>query len=752
MKKKQFLFALLSCLPFLVPAASFSEAFDETILFQEIAPAAGTLVQSKANRSPVSVTTIDEEQLRLTPARNLYDILEVFVPGFEYMTHFDSSDMGMRGLITDRNFGFLLLVDGQVVNQKSHDGAISELENWDLSDIQKVEVIRGPGSVTYGPGAVAGVISITTKNAATAQGTQAGLQYVSGYNSLGAHVSEGIQGKDLSFYISGSVTHTQGEINPSIMAFAPPSIEASYVKDAGSAPVIDYMTDTRDKPQMKFTTELDFLNEWKAWARYVNSGITRITTWTDSPTAQWFFKHVNADGSYEDNPCTAIQQVDLSFENDHVFDKTLDLKTSLMGTSIDNKRVDVGAWAQGSFIENFAETDLTLKSILRYTPLEALKTAVGIEAQYNHLGMGWGETDKDSFIIDDGVDFVSRVDSPAMQARSWQTGIPLTNIDLYSFSFLGEVSYSLTNQFDIMLSARADKGRYTPVAFSPRLSFIYDADTAGTFKLNFQQSVRDNTLVMEAAAAYSGAQQPNQELYKGAEFIYSNSFIKNLLSELSAYYTNADLLGWNNPNTTNAGTLQIAGAELSLDYKNDDKTFRIGGSHTFAKQVGFTLPGDTTKSYVSVSDANYLDNNNSASGVLMRSIGNDRMNWPDNQTKVFTTIKLLDNLTLFSDMRYIWGYEGDQNWLTAETNGAQGTASQAQTDINVAYLRDQGIFGKQFRFDLSLSYEFVKGLTVTLIGQNLIRLTHEWRYVYVQEGGAALDEPTVGGLRVDYKF
>ena len=53
--------------------------------------------------------------------------------------------MGMRGEISDRDNTFILLVNGRMVNQRSHFGAVTELENWDMNDIEKIEDHQGPG-------------------------------------------------------------------------------------------------------------------------------------------------------------------------------------------------------------------------------------------------------------------------------------------------------------------------------------------------------------------------------------------------------------------------------------------------------------------------------------------------------------------------------------------------------------------------------------------------------------------------------
>lgn len=142
---------------------------------------------------PASITVITAEDIRLTPARNIYDLIETYVPSAMWMNSEDGPFLGLRGSITNRNYKYLLLINNRLMNNKGHYGAKSELEHWALDDIQKIEIIRGPGSVTYGPGAVAGVISITTHHANTAEGEAVSARYVNKYDSKGFTFSKGVK-------------------------------------------------------------------------------------------------------------------------------------------------------------------------------------------------------------------------------------------------------------------------------------------------------------------------------------------------------------------------------------------------------------------------------------------------------------------------------------------------------------------------------------------------------------------------------
>jgi len=95
--------------------------------------ASGTLAPLAQREAPVSVTGITAEDIRLTPHRNLLDLIEVYVPGAMVMTHSDGMKLGMRGIISDRNVKFLLLVNGRNINQTAHSGAAAELTNWPTS-------------------------------------------------------------------------------------------------------------------------------------------------------------------------------------------------------------------------------------------------------------------------------------------------------------------------------------------------------------------------------------------------------------------------------------------------------------------------------------------------------------------------------------------------------------------------------------------------------------------------------------------
>jgi iron complex outermembrane receptor protein len=119
----------------------------------------------KTTEAPSSVTIITSDEIRLYGHRTLADVLRS-VKGFytSYDRHYEH--VGVRGfsLPGDTNTRILILVDGFRMNEnvRGHGGIGHEfLLDTDLID--RIEIVRGPGSALYGSNAVFGVINVITK-------------------------------------------------------------------------------------------------------------------------------------------------------------------------------------------------------------------------------------------------------------------------------------------------------------------------------------------------------------------------------------------------------------------------------------------------------------------------------------------------------------------------------------------------------------------------------------------------------------
>ena len=126
---------------------------------------------SSGRVSPSTVTTITQQDIQNSGARSLIELLEIYVPNLQMILHTaDARHLGLRGIISNMDDKYLLLVNGRVMNEHTDFGVISERDMPMLRDIHQIDVVRGPGSAMYGPGALAMVINITTDNANTFKG------------------------------------------------------------------------------------------------------------------------------------------------------------------------------------------------------------------------------------------------------------------------------------------------------------------------------------------------------------------------------------------------------------------------------------------------------------------------------------------------------------------------------------------------------------------------------------------------------
>ena len=126
----------------------------------------GSFLDLNTDNSPYSITIITAEQIRLSGAQNISEVLEIYVPGFQYMYNkWGGILWGLRGVSNDRNTKLVYLINGHKVNTQGRDGFIAETTLGLLSDIEKVEVLRGASGLVYGSGSIAGVVNVITKTA-----------------------------------------------------------------------------------------------------------------------------------------------------------------------------------------------------------------------------------------------------------------------------------------------------------------------------------------------------------------------------------------------------------------------------------------------------------------------------------------------------------------------------------------------------------------------------------------------------------
>lgn len=142
----------------------------------EIPVSIATGTTRPVSQSAAVMSVITAEQIATMGATDLHEILET-VPGLHVTIQPVTGDYNytMRGIRNETNAEVLLMMNGtrfSLPYQGTHmAGMIVPVEN-----IQRVEVIRGPGSAMYGADAFAGVINIVTKKAVDIDGVTVGAR------------------------------------------------------------------------------------------------------------------------------------------------------------------------------------------------------------------------------------------------------------------------------------------------------------------------------------------------------------------------------------------------------------------------------------------------------------------------------------------------------------------------------------------------------------------------------------------------
>lgn len=128
----------------------------------------------KITEAPAAVTVITAAEVTRFGWRTLADVLRN-VRGF-YVTNDRSYEyVGTRGFLRPGDYStrVLLTIDGRRINDNVYDQAlIGEDFQIDLSEAERIEIIRGPSSSLYGSSAFFGVINVVTKTAASGQAAE----------------------------------------------------------------------------------------------------------------------------------------------------------------------------------------------------------------------------------------------------------------------------------------------------------------------------------------------------------------------------------------------------------------------------------------------------------------------------------------------------------------------------------------------------------------------------------------------------
>jgi iron complex outermembrane receptor protein len=127
--------------------------------------------------SPAAITVITQDDIRRMGATSLPEALRM-VPGMD-VAQITGSEWAVsaRGFNNEYAGSLLVLIDGRTVYTPGSSGVFWDAQDMVMEDLDRIEVIRGPGATLWGANAVNGVINITTKSAKDTQGGMVSASY-----------------------------------------------------------------------------------------------------------------------------------------------------------------------------------------------------------------------------------------------------------------------------------------------------------------------------------------------------------------------------------------------------------------------------------------------------------------------------------------------------------------------------------------------------------------------------------------------
>jgi iron complex outermembrane receptor protein len=489
-------------------------------------------LEQKATEAPASVTVITADEIKKYGHRTLADVLQS-VQGFNVSYDRDYAFLGARGLsLGDFNDRMLLLVDGHRVNNNYNDGAAIGTDFiLDVDLIDRVEVIRGPGSVLYGNNAFFGVINVVTRRGQQLNGVEASTEYGS-FDTYKTRVSYGkLYTNGVEVLLSGTYYDSGGQDRLYYKEFDSPVLNRGVAQNLdgdtsgsffGSLGYTDFTLegafDRRQKanPTGQYSQTVDPTTQ------------TLLTTFTDPrlrTTDERSYTAFKFAHSFPEVVDVSAQVYYDRYTYEIGYPQSLLVGTNVVSSSFSAEK-DVGEWWG-------AELQLNKRLWDRHV--------ITLGAEY-----------RDDFLQDSRVDVENQPDDGSHSR---------TNRQSYGIYVQGD--FEVRTNLHLIGGMRYDQyGDFDP-AINPRLALIYNPWEKSTFKAIYGTAFRAPSFYEYTLGGPGQVLKPEE--ITGYELVYEQDIGRHLRSSLSGFYNEMnDLIVFDSGSFTNFNA-QTKGVELALE-------------------------------------------------------------------------------------------------------------------------------------------------------------------------------------------
>ncbi len=688
----------------------------------------GTLTPSSYTDLPVAATIIDKNMIQATPARNIIDLLEVYVPGAVFVNHWKGARFGVRGVLGDQNTSYLLLVNGINANMKTSMGPFFEIQNRDVNDIESIEIIRGPGSVTYGHGAIGGIINIKTLKTIESRKNNVGVAVNAGYRYGIIFGQYGFRRKNFSLSCYGSLSASKGEKKPQFFyidrahGYGYGFMGWQWGNKGLGTPAPSFYGDLWGKPQKKLQLNMAYKNNLRLWLRYSDVNFIK----------QQQQAAINNGYAFAGLTGKLFLSV-LEFKPD--ISEKIKFSNKIGFTSNSNREITFyqrsGTPKDDITQRNYSysENEVFFETLFNLNFNNKFKLALGGDIRYFSLGPEWGMQQSDfinsfppplKFAVYDTIHsgFYQKYGSMGIVNNI------ANKIAAYQFSAFAETNIRLLPSFHVILSGRLDKHEFSEYAFSPRIALVNKISATQTLKLVSQKAMRLPTFnELYVFHKYeSGEAEP--EVKQGIELMYNHFIHKKWYIDFSVFYNSIDQIAWLADGYPDiVGQFDLIGTEAGIRYVC--KKCNGGINYAFIKQTKWAP--------VTEMDAFLTNIGIDSVKVPLANFGNNRVNnIPMHSIKFDYNRRLYKSLKLHVNGRLLWNF-GQTDMLESfkdvhDQYGTEDTREEMENIYNT--LLDYGYTKPSFTSNVAISFQpsFFYRSTFTIYAMNLLQINHI-RYV-----------------------
>ncbi|HYP77131.1 MAG TPA: TonB-dependent receptor [Polyangiaceae bacterium] len=509
---------------------------------------AASRASEQVEDAPSSVTLVGERELSAFASPTIAEAVRG-VPGIYLSDDRSYVTLGMRGLGRLGSYGNRLLVtyDGQAMND---DWIGSSYVGYDaltdLGDVQRIEVVRGPGSVLYGTNALSGVINVVSQNR-TDPGVSAGIST----NQSGvarARVRGDVKlGKDGSAWASVALGRGNGR-----QFYFPEFVGSPGAADGVARNLDGFEAGTfRGRAAWKFVSL-----QWSAHTYEKQLPTAEFETLFGDPRTKQTDRRSYVELRAEPRLSDRVTVLSRLHWNHYTFRGEYARDPADGGVEIDSYR---GSW-------------LGVEERVQFSPLARLRLTLGGEGQLHYQVEQYGKDDDGVFLDDTGSN-----------GRPFQVGA------LYALA-----DANLSSRAQLSLGVRLDAYSTFGSSLNPRAALIVKPYAAGNTKVIIGKAFRAPSIYELYYNDHTQVQSPylNPESLYSLEVEHAHRFSPSLVATASAYANYAaHLISTLGESTTKdplhyeneRSPLLVLGGEFGLR-----REFRQGAM--FSLSYGFSLP------------------------------------------------------------------------------------------------------------------------------------------------------------------